>query len=195
MPRKHAVSQLAEEEVTFIIEMIIDGNTDRQISVGFEQQFKKPLAKSSLSRWRKAAGDELADQYKLVRYQSHQLLEDLKQEDGADKLQVVLGNIEDRLLTAMHKVISADPIKLLRIRLDEEKRRQKDRQIELERERLDLEREKLRGVALDRVRLAEDFLADVLEYVGNDPSGLKWFKKNAAGIVEFIKSKDAEAKA
>src|SRR5256885_136701 len=105
MGRRSVVRDLDEGEFDFVINAIIAGDTDREISLAFETQFGKRLAKSSLNRWRKSAGDELADRYRLARYQAGQLLIDLQEEDQ-DKYQVVIGNIEDRLLTATREVIS-----------------------------------------------------------------------------------------
>src|ERR1700754_984829 len=104
MGRRHVVRDLNDEQFSFVIEAIIEGLTDREISAAFEKTFEQPLAKSSLGRWRKKSGEELAERYRLARFQSKQLLTDLKQED-ADKYQVVIDNIEDRLLTATRQVI------------------------------------------------------------------------------------------
>jgi hypothetical protein len=118
MGRRHVVRDLDETQFDFVINAIIAGDTDREISLTFEQTFGQPLAKSSLNRWRKSAGDELADRYRLARYQAKQLLTELKEGDE-DKYRVVIGNIEDRLLMATREVISKDPVKLLKIRQDE----------------------------------------------------------------------------
>jgi ABC-type tungstate transport system permease subunit len=130
MGRRHVVKNLDGVQFDFVINAIIGGLTDREISLAFEQQFEKPLAKSSLNRWRKSAGNELADRYNLARYQARQLLTDLKQEDQ-DKYQVVIRNIEDRLLTATREVIATDPVKLLKIRQEEERRRLREKELEL----------------------------------------------------------------
>ncbi|MET0626592.1 MAG: hypothetical protein ABW250_26895, partial [Pyrinomonadaceae bacterium] len=148
--------------------------------------------KSSLNRWRKSAGDELADRYHLARYQAKQLLSDLK-EEGQDKYQLVLRNIEDRLLTATREVIAKDPVKLLKIRQEEERRRLREQELELRREQLALEREKLRGSNIDRAALGVEFSADLLEYLGSDAEGLTFFKRHAKKFNEFLKEKYAAA--
>jgi hypothetical protein len=185
MGRRHVVRDLNDEQFTFVIEAIIEGQTDREVSAAFEQTFGQPLAKSSLARWRKTSGDELAERYRLARYQSKQLLTDLKQED-ADKFQVVLDNIEDHLLTATRKVIAADPVKLLRIRVDEGKRRLKEREINLKERQLELELEKLKSAQVDMDGLPAQISEHLLEFIGDDPNGLKWFSANAKAFEKFL---------
>ncbi len=141
MPRRYAVAQLPAKELEFVIQRILDGKTDREVSAAYKEQFNKKLSKSALNRWREAAGNELADRYRIARFQAQQLLEDVK-EDDAGAYQVIFKNIEDRLLTATREVISADPVKMLRIRQEEEKRRLKERELELKREDLAFQREK-----------------------------------------------------
>ena len=141
MPRPFAVAQLPAAEFEFVIQRILDGDTDREVSAAYKDKFKKRLSKSALNRWREAAGNELADRYRLARYQAKQLLEDVG-EEGAGSFQAVMRNIEDRLLTATREVISSDPVKMLRIRQEEEKRRLKERELELKREQLAFQRDK-----------------------------------------------------
>jgi len=193
MGRRHVVRDLSEEEFDFVINRIIDGDNDREISLAFSNQFEeKKLAKSSLNRWRESAGNELADRYRLARYQARQLLTDLKEEDR-DKYQIVLSNIEDHLLTATREVIAKDPVKLLKIRQEEEKMRLKGRALELRKEQLALEREKLHGTQIDRVKLGDEFMGDLLEFIGGDAEGLQWFQRNAKRFSEFVKTKYATA--
>jgi hypothetical protein len=138
MGRRNVVKDLDGEQFDFVINAIIDGNTDREISLSFETQFGLRLSKSSLNRWRNSAGDELADRYRLARYQAKQLLSDLK-EENADNYQVVIRSIEERLLTATREVIAKDPVKLLKIRQEEERRRLRERELELKGKKLELE--------------------------------------------------------
>lgn len=188
MPRRHAVAELPAEQFEFVLQSILDNKTDREISVAFKTEYKKNLSKSALNRWREAAGAELADRYRLARFQARQLLVDLKDEDtGA--YQVVIKNIEDRLLTATREIIASDPIKMLRIRQEEEKRRLKERELDVRKEALELERERLRGAQIDRVALAGDYTEDLLEFIGEDPEGLRWFTKNAKSFSEFVNTK------
>lgn len=190
MGRRHVVRDLDDEQFTFVIEAIIAGLTDREISASFNERFKQPLAKSSLNRWRESAGNELAERYRLARYQARQLLTDLKDED-ANKFQVVIGNIEDRLLTATRHVISQDPVKLLRIRLDEEKRRLKEREIKLKERQLELEFEKVKSAQVDVVGLPAQIAEHLLEFIGTDANGLRWFSANAKSFEKFLTDKYA----
>lgn len=190
MPRRHVVEQLPDEQFQFVINTIIAGDTDREISAAFQQEFKTKLSKSSLARWREVTGDELAERYRLTRFQAKQLLEDL-QEEGADKYQLVMSNIEDRMLTAMREVISQDPIKLLGIQQEEKRRQLKHEELQLKRETLELERERLRGAALDRVKLGQEYLTDLLEYIGSDPEGLRFFQRHGKKFSEFLQNKYA----
>lgn len=141
MTRRSTVAQLPAEQLDFVIRAILDGDTDREISNAFHTQFKKKLAKSSLSRWRAVAGNELADRYRLARFTANQLLADIKEED-ADKYQIVIEDIEDRLLTATREAITTDPIKLLRIRQQEEKFRLKQRELNLKEQQLEVQKQK-----------------------------------------------------
>ncbi len=193
MPRRHVVRDLSDEEFEFVIRRILDGDTDRELSAAFEAQFGKRLAKSSLARWREASGAELVDRYRLARFTAQQLVANLKEEPGADRYQILMRDIEDRLLTATREAIAQDPIKLLVIRQEEERRRLRERGLELKREQLDLEREKVRGAAVDRKKLSEEFLADLLEYIDQDAEGLRFFQKHAKNFEEFLGKKYAEA--
>jgi hypothetical protein len=190
MAPKFTVETLPDEQFEFVINAIINGDTNREISASFKATFNTELAKSSLARWREVTGDELAERYKLARYQAKQLLEDLDQKD-ADKFSVVMGNIEDRLLVATKEVISQDPIKLLGIQQEERRHQLKREELELRRAALDLEKEKVHGVALDRVKLGEEYAGDLLEYIGSEPEGLRWFSRHVKPFQEFIKSKYA----
>jgi hypothetical protein len=195
MGRNHVIRDLNDEQFTFVIEAIINGQTDREICASFEKNFQSPLAKSSLNRWRQSAGNELAERYRLARYTASQLLEDLEVEGTADKFQLVIGNIEDRLLTSMREVISRDPVKLLRIRLDEEKRRLKEREINLKERQLDLELARTTTSRIDVQKLPGTILELLLEFIATDANGLKWFKANAKNLETFITKKYATSDA
>jgi hypothetical protein len=186
MGRRHAVRELDDEQFTFVIDSIIANRTDREISSAFGEKFASPLAKSSLNRWRSAAGDELAERYRLVRYQARQLLVDLKEEDQ-DAFQVVMRNIEDRLLTATREVIAADPVQMLKIRLDEEKRRLKERELKLKERLLDLEIAKAKAV--DPAAMPNQVLEQLLEFIGDDTAGLRWFRQHSEKLNEFLVTK------
>jgi hypothetical protein len=190
MPPKYTVETLPDEQFQFVINAIINGDTNREISASFKAEFNAELAKSSLARWREVTGDELAERYKLARFQAKQLLENLDQKD-VDKFSVVMSNIEDRLLIATKDVIAQDPIKLLGIQQEERRHQLKREELQLKREALALDKEKLRGAALDRVKLGEEYSADLLEYIGADADGLRWFRKHLKNFLEFIKNKYA----
>lgn len=192
MGRRHVVRDLDEAQFDFVINAIIDGATDREISLKFEETFGAPLAKSSLNRWRNSAGDELADRYRLARYQAKQLLANIN-ESEQDKFQVVIRNIEDRLLTATREVISKDPVKLLKVRQEEERRRLRAQELELKRQQLAFEQEKLRGSVVDRAALGAEFSADLLEYLGADAEGLAFFKRHLKQFNKFLENKYAAA--
>jgi hypothetical protein len=188
MPPRYAVEKLPAEQFEFLLKEIANGGTDRSISLSFEQKFNTTLSKSSLARWREAAGNELADRYRFVRFQAKQLQEDLRAED-ADKYKIVIDQIEDRLLTATKEIISEDPLKLLSIQQEEKRRSLKERELALKERALDLEKERVHGVALDRVKLGEEFSADLLEFIGGDREGLAWFTQHAKPFEEFLKKK------
>jgi hypothetical protein len=153
MPPRFTIDRLPEEQFQFVVDAINSGASDREICAAFEKQFETPLARSSLERWRKASGDELAQGYRLARYQATQLLENLEETD-ADKLSVIMATVENRLLTSMRQITSEDPLKLLAACQKEGDRRLKERMLELkEREfAVKLERERLTET-MDRRRL------------------------------------------
>jgi hypothetical protein len=190
MARPHKVAQLPPEEFEFVIQCILGSAsrgpmTDREISKAYFEEFGKRLAKSSLSRWRAAAGDELADRYRFARVQAQQLLERLKEEPGADKYQVSMRNIEERLLAVTHEAIALDPIKMLRLRQEEEKRRLKERQLELNEKKLEFEKERVERAAnldSDRFKIA----ADVWQFI------LVWFTKNQPKAADLLTGNSEE---
>lgn len=190
MPPRYAVEKLPAEQFDFVIRAITNGGTDTSIPRDFEAQFGVKLAKSSLARWRKVTGNELADRYRFVRAQAHQIIEDLEAE-GSDKHGLVFDMLEDRMLTSAKELITADPLKILGIQQEEKRRNLKERELALKERALDLERERVHGVALDRVRLGEEYASDLLEYIGEDPEGLRWFQRHAQLFQTFISKKYA----
>lgn len=198
MARRHVVKELKDDQLTYVIEAILGGLTNREICAGFEQTFDKPLAKGSLIRWRQAAGDELAERYRLARYQARQLLADLKEED-ADKYQVVMSNIEDRLLAATREVIAKDPVQLLRIRQEEEKRRLKERELALKENQLAFnikQAERADSLLNDRLEIAASAWKFILFwFASNDPKGADYLTSKSAellnGLQEHIQNPTA----
>jgi hypothetical protein len=184
MPRPHKVAQLPPEELEFVIQCILGTNqrgplTDREISAAYKEKFGKRLTKSSLARWRTVAGDELADRYRMARVQAQQLIESLKEEPDADKYQVLMRNLEDRMLTVTHEAIALDPIKMLRLRIEEGKRRLKERQLELNEKKLEFDKERAEREANlhdDRFKIA----ADTWQFI------LVWFAQKNASAADLL---------
>ena len=177
-PTPDRVKQLSAEQFQFVITAILNGLTDREISLAFEKQFEAPLSKSSLHRWRKSAGEELADRYRLARYQAEQLKEDLQSTDKGS-MDLVIESIEDRLLAATREVALMDPDKLIIARQEEDRKRQRDRHLDLIEKKLDLEREKMERasrVQTDRLAIA----ADVWRFT------LAWFSERDGSIVDLL---------
>jgi hypothetical protein len=167
MPPKFTVETLPDEQFEFVINAIINGDTNREISASFKTAFNTELAKSSLARWREVTGDELAERYKLARFQAKQLLEDLDQKD-ADKFSVVMSNIEDRLLVATKEVISQDPIKLLGIQQEERRRQLRVRELDLKERAQTFNEEqakKAEQLQHDRFAIAAETWRFVLAYI------------------------------
>ncbi|MGH9942835.1 MAG: hypothetical protein ACRD9R_10825 [Pyrinomonadaceae bacterium] len=183
--RRHVVKDLSDEEFEFVIQRILEGDTDRELSAAFQAEFDKRLAKSSLHRWRKATGAELAERYRLARFQARQLLSDLEEGDDADKYQVVMRSIEDRLLTATREVTIKDPLKLLRLNQQEQFRKLREKQLALKEKQLEFAKEKARReseVNVDRFRIA----AEVWRFV------LLWFARNDAAVADRLTHKSEE---
>lgn len=190
MGRKSTVASLSDEQIEFVIYKILDGETDRAISAAFEAAFDVPLPKSSLHNWRKTAGNELADRYRIARAQAKILREDLQLTEAED-YQNVIKNIEERLLTATREVIHADPVKLLVARQDEERMRIKRETLELKREQLALERQRLLGTLVDPAKQAVEFLTEFFDYGKDDPEVVAILKKHSKPFNEFVTAKYA----
>ena len=166
MPRRHLVATLPDNEREFIIQSYIDGcKTRRALSKAYNEKFKKRLSPSSIDRWLRAIGEDLIEKYELQDGVAKQLVENLKKEGLADKHAVIIENLRNLSLTSLHDLIKADPLQLIKIQQEELKRAQKGEEIALKRDALQLERERVHGVALDRVKLGEEFSADLLEYI------------------------------
>lgn len=167
MPSRHAVEKLPDEQFEFVINAIINGETNREISAAFKAKFTAVLAKSSLARWREVTGDELAERYKLARFQAKRILEDLG-DQGADKFSVVMGNIEDHLLRATKEVIKQDPIKLLGIQQEEKRRQLREQELKLK-ERAQTFQEDLarksESLQQDRLKIGVDVWQFVLSFL------------------------------
>lgn len=158
MGRKATVEKLPDDQFDFVISAILGGLTDREISSAFQQAFKADLPKSSLNTWRHKAGNELAERYRLRRFQVRTFVETLKAEGldvGDDKYVRAIENVEDQLLTNERQLLAADPVKLLGLRQEEERLRIKREQIDLNRQKLEFEKDKHAAESAVRVdRLA-----------------------------------------
>jgi hypothetical protein len=191
MPPRYAADSLPQEQTLFLLGLICDHKTNRFIEAEFKEKFGVKLSKSALARWRKVAGDELADRAMLVKLQSAQMVEALGARPDADKFQLVMKGMQDHLLTAMSEVNRQSPAQLIIIHQEELRRKLRERELELKERALDLERERVHGVALDRAALGEEYAADLLEYIGEDPEGLRWFQRHAKPFQESLKKKYA----
>lgn len=189
MGRRNKVEQLKETEFDFVIRAVTNGRTDREISADFEREFDQKLDKNSINRWRNTVGEELADRYRLARFQAKQMREDLALEDS-DDYQNVIKNIEERLLTATREVVRQDPVKLLMVRQQEEKMRLKRDEIELKGKQLEFDREKHKN-AIDRVKVGAETMTDFLEYVGADAESIGFLTRHLQPFGDFLKSKYA----
>ncbi len=189
MGRRNKVEKLPETEFDFVIRAVTNGRTDREISAEFEAAFGSKLDKNSINRWRNTVGEELADRYKLARFQAKQLREDLALED-ADDYQNVIKNIEERLLTATREVVRQDPVKLLLVRQQEEKMRLKRDEIELKKRQLEFDREKHKN-QIDRVKVGSETMTDFLEYVGTDAEAIGFLTRHLQPFGEHLKAKYA----
>lgn len=192
MARRHVVENLSEEQLDFVLRCLTDGDNDREVCVKFEQRFKAEnitLAKSSLHRWRKASGDEMVDRYRIARFQAKALREQIG-EDEKDDYQVVMKNIEERLLMATREVIKQNPMKLLNARQEEERLKLKREKLELDKAQLEFDREKHKN-AIDRVKLGGETLQDFIEYANGDAEIITVLTRHLQGFNEFLKAKYA----
>jgi hypothetical protein len=194
MARNFAVEELPDAQFTFVIDAILDGSTNREICAAFEAEFKQALARTSLQRWREAAGDELAERYRLARYQARKLQEDLGDEDR-DKFAVVMESIEDRLLTATREVSKLNPFKLLVVKQEEERRKLREKALDLKREHLELERLKVQATQLNIPEVGLKIINELLDYLAVDVEGLTFFKKHAKPFHHFLIAKHGSTQA
>lgn len=168
MGRKSTVDKLPDDQFNFVINAILAGATDREISAEFAAQFDKPLPKSSLNTWRNKAGNELAERYRLRRFQVRSFVEELKASGidvGDDRYAATIQSLEDHLLTNERDLVASDPIKLLGLRQEDERLKIKREQIELNRQKLEFEKEKHEreaAVRVDRLAIGADVWSIVL---------------------------------
>lgn len=193
MGRKSAVDKLEDNEFDFVIKKIIGGLTDREISAEFEKVFKKKLPKTNLNRWRNNAGNELAERYRLKRFQVRSFVEQLKSEGieiNEDKYKVIIGNLEDHLLTAERELIAQNPMKLLFARQEDERIKLKREKLELVKAQLEFDREKHKN-EIDRVKVGAETMTDFIEYVGSNAEAIKFLTQHLQPFGEYLKAKYA----
>src|SRR5689334_18335148 len=131
MGRRHIVDTLPDDQRQFVFEHILNGESDHEVSLAFEAQFQKELRPQSLWRWRESAGKELVERYRVARFTAKHLMEDLGERPDADKHRVMIQGIEDHLLAAVRQVNSQDPLKLVLIQQEEQRRKLRERSMEL----------------------------------------------------------------
>jgi predicted DNA-binding protein YlxM (UPF0122 family) len=192
MPPRFTVDKLPEEQFESLIKLITNGGTDRSIPRDFEKKFNVKLAPSSFSRWRKAVGNEIADRHRFGKALAKQVIEDLGMDDDADKFQVVMQSIEDRIITAGREIISQDPLKLLAIRQKEEDRRIRERELNLkERAQQFNEEQALKSEQLqhDRLRIGADTWQFILSYLlGKEPQAADLLTKHSEEILNGLEA-------
>lgn len=197
MGRKATVEKLPDEQFEFVIDLLVNGGTDREVERQFAAAFPGcSVPKSSLATWRKGAGNELVERYKITRYLARTVVDKL-QADGIDvdddRYKHVIEGIEEQLLTKTREIFAADPMKLLYVRQEDEKLRIKREEMELKREQLALERQKMLGAANDPVKQGVEFMTELFDYLKNDPEGVRFLKLHTKAFTEFLQTKYGEA--
>lgn len=201
MGRRSTVERLLDEQFDFVMRAILNGRTDREISAAFETQYGETLPKSSLHTWRKSAGNELAERYRMKRFQVRSFVEQLKAEGidvGEDHYAQIIQSLEDHLLTAERDLIASDPLKLLAARQEDERIRVKREQIALNEKKLDFEREKHEreaAIRLDRLAIGAEVWKVIMFFFGeHEPQladGLTRRSSDVLAAIEGHLSEDA----
>ncbi len=174
---------------------ILNGLTDSEIITTVKVEFDIELAHSSFNRWRKAAGEELAERYKAKRFLVRSFVEKLKNEGievKDDKYSQIIQNLEDHLLTSERELIEQNPLKLLHARQDDERLKLQREKLELQRSQLEFEREKHQN-SVDRVQIGADTMTDFIEYADSDIEIIQLLTKHLKPFGEHLKAKYAEA--
>lgn len=196
MGRKSTIEGLPEEEFDFVIKELMNGATDRAVSAAFQLRFKKELPKSNLNTWRKKAGNELVERYKLRRFQIREVVEQLREEgiDVADDgYKHIIQNLEDYLLTSERELIKQNPMKLLFARQEDERIKLKREKLELDKAQLEFEREKHKN-AIDREKVSAEVIQDFMEYGNGDAEIIAFLTRHLRPFAEFVKNKYAAQK-
>jgi len=197
MPKRSKVDTLPDDQRHFIVDHILAGEGDHEISLSFEDRFQKKLTKNSLSAWRKTARRALAERYRVARDQARELLENLKLEPDADKHQVLIESIEDHLLAAVAQVNAQDPFKLLLIQQEEKRRHLRQRELQL-RERAQTfqeeQVEKSETLRRDRFAIAVELWRFVLDYLlTKEPAAVELLTRHSKDLLDGLEKECARA--
>ncbi len=196
MGRRGTIESLPTEEFTFVLRCLANGKTDRQISAEFEAEFKKPLPKSNLNRWRNKVGNELGEKTVIRKLIIEDLVETLEKKgivvDKDDRFKLIIQNVEDKLLIEDQALLAENPLKLLGARQESLRIDLQREKLELEKQRLAFDREKHKN-AVDRVKLGAETLGDFFEYIGDNPEGIKFLNTHLQPFETFLKKKYAGA--
>lgn len=199
MGRKSTVDKLPDDQFDFVIHAILAGATDREISAAFERQFSRPLPKSSLNTWRNKAGNELAERYRLKRFQVRSFIEELKTagiDVDNDRYAATIQNLEDHLLTNERDLVSADPVKLLGLRQEDERLKIKREQIALNQAKLDFEREKHAreaAVRVDKLAIGAEVWSIVLAVIAeHEPHVVDALTRRSPDVLAAIEDRLAD---
>jgi hypothetical protein len=197
MGRKATVEKLPDDQYRFVISLLMDGRTDREVEQLFEAEFPgSRVPNSSLANWRKIGGSELVERYKVTRYLARTVAEELKTSGinlDEDRYKQVIDDIESQLLVKTRELVMKDPLKLLEARQFDESLRIKRENLEFKREQLALERQKLLGAATDPVKQGTEFMTELFDYAKDDPDGVRFLKKHTRPFIEHLQHKYAEA--
>lgn len=193
MGRRSTIDGLEADEFDFVIRLLVDGATDREVSSLFFEKFQKELPKSNLNSWRNKAGNELVERFKLTRFLGKQLVEGLKDEGkitDENDYQIIIKSVEEHLLAGAQKFTKQNPLKLLSARQEEEKIQLQREKLELAKSQLEFEREKHKN-AIDRVKVGAETMTDFLEFVGSDAEAIGFLTRHLQPFGEYLKAKYA----
>ena len=195
MGRRTTVDSLPRDQRDFVINLCNEHKTDRQISAAFEDKFGASLPKSSLNYWRNAYGNEMVERYGIQRMLVKSFVSELAAKGvdvKEDHYAQLIDDLEEHLLAKTADLVSQDPLKLLAARQEDERLRIKREVIDLNRERLVLERQKLLGASTDPVKQGTEFMTELFDYLKDDADGVLFIKKHARAFTEFLQTKYGE---
>jgi hypothetical protein len=187
MARRFRVEELPAAQFDFVVNCIIEGIVDEKISASLLERFDVKIPISSFNRWRKAVGGSLADTYRVARQQARAMAEELQLADGDDKYKAVMSVIEEKILASLQTIIRQDPMKLLKIRQDEEWLKIRERELQLKEKQHDFvvqQAEKENRVRTDRLKIGVAVWKYTLGwFVKNEPSGADVLTKRSNDFI------------